>query len=211
MTSLTPDHPLWIGDKPLLLASKSAPRRALLAAAGLPFEAHAADIDERALEADYLRRGEPIEALAMALARAKALEVSARRPGALTLGADQTLLFEGRLLHKSATFDEAAASLAAMNGRTHRLICAFALARAGRILAEDSDVADLTMRALDAGQIARYLAAAGPGVLASVGAYQLEGLGAHLFDRIQGEHSVILGLPMLKLLAALRGLGMLAL
>jgi septum formation protein len=205
-----PPQSLWIGVSPLLLASKSASRRALLVAAGLPFDSAPAEIDERTVEEGLLRLGETAAGLAAALARAKALEVSARRPEALTLGADQTLLLAGRLLHKSATLAEAAAALSAMNGRMHRLTSAFALARAGRIVAEDSDFADLTMRALDAGQIERYLAAAGASVLASVGAYQLEGLGAHLFDTIAGEHSTILGLPMLKLLAALRGLGLLA-
>src|SRR5580658_9380216 len=207
---MTAPSSLWIGASPLLLASKSAGRRALLAAAGLPFDGLPAEIDERALEAELLRNGEARVGLATALARAKALSVSARHPGALTLGADQTLSLEGRLVHKSATLEEAAAALAAMSGRTHRLTSAFALAQHGRIVAEDSDVADLTMRVLDEGQIARYLAAAGASVLASVGAYQLEGLGVHLFERIEGEHSVILGLPMLKLLAALRGLGRLA-
>jgi septum formation protein len=201
---------LWIGAAPLLLASKSAGRRALLAASGLPFDSMPAEIDERALEETLLRRGDGAAGLAAALARAKALEVSARRPDALTLGADQTLLLDGRLLHKSATLAEAAAALGAMSGRTHRLTSAFTLARAGRVVAEDSDFADLTMRSLDAEQIARYLTAAGTGVLASVGAYQLEGLGAHLFDKIAGEHSTIVGLPMLKLLATLRGLGALA-
>jgi nucleoside triphosphate pyrophosphatase len=212
---MTAPSSLWIGASPLLLASKSAGRRALLAAAGLPFDGLPfdglpAEIDERALEAELLRNGEARVGLATALARSKALSVSARHPGALTLGADQTLSLEGRLVHKSATLEEAAAALAAMSGRTHRLTSAFALAQHGRIVAEDSDVADLTMRVLDEGQIARYLAAAGASVLASVGAYQLEGLGVHLFERIEGEHSVILGLPMLKLLAALRGLGRLA-
>jgi septum formation protein len=209
--SMTAPSSLWIGASPLRLASQSASRRALLAAAGVPFDSQPAEIDERALEAELLRKGEAGAGLATALARAKAHAVSARHPDALTLGADQTLSLGGRLLHKSATLADAAAALAAMSGRTHRLTSAFALAQGGRVIAEDSDVADLTMRALDEEQIARYLGAAGASVLASVGAYQLEGLGVHLFDRIEGEHSVILGLPMLKLLAALRGLGQLAL
>jgi septum formation protein len=205
-----PPQSLWIGASPLLLASKSASRCALLAAAGVPFVSAPAEIDERAVEEAWLQRGKSAAGLAAALARAKALAVSGRRPEALTLGADQTLALEGRLLHKSATLAEAAAALQMMSGRTHRLTSAFALARGGRIVAEDSDVADLTMRALDGAEIERYLAAAGASVLASVGAYQLEGLGAHLFDSVAGEHSTILGLPMLKLLAALRGLGLLA-
>ena len=206
-----PAPSLWIGPSPIVLASKSASRRALLAGVGLPFEVEPADIDERGVEDALSRRGDAGSGLALALARAKALAVSARRPQALTLGADQTLILDGQPMHKAPTRAAAAAALQAMSGRTHRLASAFALARDGAILAEDSDSADMTMRALDAAQIARYLDTAGPAVLASVGAYQIEGLGVHLFASICGDHATILGLPMLKLLAALRGLGLLAL
>jgi septum formation protein len=202
---------LWIGPSPIALASKSASRRALLAGVGLPFEVEPADIDERGVEQTLSQRGEPAGGLALALARAKALAVSARRPQALTLGADQTLILDGRPMHKAPTRAAAADALQTLSGRGHRLVSAFALARNGAILAEDSDSADMTMRALDAAQIARYLDIAGPAVLASVGAYQIEGLGAHLFHSISGDYATILGLPMLKLLAALRGLGLLAL
>jgi len=198
---------LWIGASPIVLASKSASRRALLAAASLPFQVEPADIDERAIEQGLAEQGATASDLALALARAKALAVSVRRSGALTLGADQTLALEGQAPTRAA----AAEALTAMSGRAHRLTSAFALARDGAILAEDSDSADMTMRALDAAQIARYLDTAGPAVLASVGAYQIEGLGVHLFASICGDHATILGLPMLKLLAALRGLGLLAL
>ena len=206
-----PAPSLWIGQSPLVLASKSASRRALLAAAGLPFEVEPAEIDERSVEEALSERGGAESGLALALARAKALAVSARRAGALTLGADQTLTLDGRPMHKAPTRAAAAAALQAMSGRTHRLASAFTLARDGAVLAEGGDSADMTMRALDATQIARYLDIAGPAVLASVGAYQIEGLGAHLFESISGDHDTILGLPMLKLLAALRGLGLLAL
>jgi septum formation protein len=206
-----PAPTLWIGPSPIALASKSASRRALLAGVGLPFEVEPADIDERGVEQALSQRGEPAGGLALALARAKALAVSARRPQALTLGADQTLILDGRPMHKAPTRAAAADALQTLSGRGHRLVSAFALARDGAILAEDSDSADMTMRALDAAQIARYLDIAGPAVLASVGAYQIEGLGAHLFESISGDHATILGLPMLKLLAALRGLGLLAL
>ncbi|MGA2493468.1 MAG: Maf family nucleotide pyrophosphatase [Roseiarcus sp.] len=206
-----PAPTLWIGASPIILASKSASRRALLAGVGVPFEVEAADIDERGVEEALSQRGEAPSGLALALARAKALSVSARRPEALTLGADQTLILDGQPMHKAPTRAAAAVALQAMSGRGHRLVSAFALARDGMILAEDSDSADMTMRALDAAQIARYLDIAGPAVLASVGAYQIEGLGAHLFESISGDQATILGLPMLKLLAALRGLGLLAL
>ena len=206
-----PTPSLWIGPSPLILASKSASRRALLGAAGLPFEVEPAGIDERGVEDRLGPQDEAGIGLAVALARAKALAVSARRPGALTLGADQTLTLDGQPMHKAPTRAAAAAALQAMSGRSHRLASAFALARDGVVLAEDGDSAEMTMRALDATQIARYLDIAGPAVLASVGAYQIEGLGAHLFESINGDYATILGLPMLKLLAALRGLGLLAL
>ena len=206
-----PAPSLWIGVSPIVLASKSASRRALLAEAGLPFEIEPAGLDERGIEDELSARGEAASGLAIALARAKALTVSARRPTALVLGADQTLVLDGRPMHKAPTKAAAADALKAMSGRTHRLTSAFALARAGAIVGEGVDSADLTMRALDGEQIARYLETAGPAVLASVGAYQIEGLGVHLFESISGDHATILGLPMLKLLAALRGLGMLAL
>jgi septum formation protein len=202
---------LWISRDKLVLASKSASRRRLLESAGLAFEVEPADIDERALETEFLAAGGPSEPLALALARAKAQQVSVRRPGALCVGADQILTLEGRVLHKSATLEEAARTLRALSGRTHRLISAFAVAREGRILGEGEERADLTMRALDSRQIALYLSCAGPGVLASVGVYQIEGLGVHLFDAIEGDHATILGLPMLKLLSCLRREGALAL
>jgi len=199
---------LWRAEYPLVLASGSAARRALLAAAGLPFEAVPAEIDERAVEA-ALPEGSPAET-ALALARAKALVVSAARPQALVIGADQVLSCEGRLFHKAAGREEALRALATLSGRTHRLTSAFALARGGEIVAAATEAADMTMRPLDAPALALYLDAAGPSVLGSVGVYQWEGLGAHLFERVEGDHSTILGLPMLKLLAALRGLGALA-
>ena len=198
---------IWNETFRLALASGSATRRRLLEAAGLPFEVVAADVDERGLEAS-MPDAAPGE-LASALARAKAL--SAKAPGALVIGADQVLSLDGRLFHKSATREAALNTLSALSGRTHRLTSAFAIARDGEILASGAEAAEMTMRALDEPALALYLDAAGPGVLGSVGVYQWEGLGAHLFERVEGDHSTILGLPVLKLLAALRGLGALRL
>lgn len=195
---------LWRAAQPLILASKSPSRRALLWAVGLDAEVIAAQVDERALEDRHLARGGSLESLAGELAQAKALAVSAVRPHAYCLGADQTLTLEGRIFHKASDFDEARRSLAALSGKTHRLTSAFCVARGGQPLVVDGDHADLRMRPLDPVTISRYLDRAGPAALASVGGYQVEGLGAHLMDRIEGEHSVVLGLPMLRLLAWLR-------
>lgn len=195
---------LWAGSEPLVLASNSESRRALLAAAGLRACSQKADLDERAIERRFFADGGSIEGLAAALAEAKALSVSASRGEAYCLGADQTLIVGNTIMHKPRDLNEAAQSLVALSGRTHRLISAFCVARSGRTLVVESDRADLRMRALDRPTIARYLDLAGTSVLSSVGAYQIEGLGVHLFDRIEGDFTTILGLPMLKLLACLR-------
>ncbi|HEV2544040.1 MAG TPA: Maf family nucleotide pyrophosphatase [Methylobacterium sp.] len=199
--------PLWLAPAPLLLASASATRRDLLTGAGLPVETAPARIDERALEAEG---GELVPAdLARRLARAKAEEVAARHPGRIVIGADQVLECEGRIFHKPADLKAAHAHLARLQGRTHQLHSAVAILRDGR--AEDFvETARLTMRPLDAEAIDAYLRLAGVAVTTSVGAYQLEGLGIHLFERVEGDHSTILGLPLTPLLARLRGMGLLA-
>jgi septum formation protein len=199
-----PSPTVWQGAGPLILASKSHSRLALLSAVGLDAEVVAADIDERAFENRHLATRGSLESLATELARAKALAVSALRPDAYCLGADQTLTLEGRIIHKSRDFSEAAQTLTALAGRTHRLTSAFCVARFGQSLVVDSDHANLRMRHLDPVTISRYLDRAGPTVLTCVGVYQLEGLGAHLFDRIEGDYTVVLGLPMFKLVPWLR-------
>jgi septum formation protein len=202
---------VWRSPAPLLLASKSHSRRSLLCAAGLDAEVIGPPVDERDVERRYLAAGGGLESLPAELAAAKALAVSAVRPEAYCLGGDQTLTLDGRIIHKSHDLDEAAATLATLSGRTHRLTSAFCVARGGRTLTAGEDHADLTMRTLDRGAISAYLVRAGAGALASVGVYQVEGLGVHLFDRIEGDHSVVLGLPMLKLLAWMRREGLIAL
>jgi septum formation protein len=142
--------------------------------------------------------------IAALLAREKALFVSSRQPGRYVIGADQTLALGDRLFSKPAGRAQAAEQLRALAGRAHELHSAVAVARDGKILFGDVAIARMTMRRLDEAEIAAYLDAAGEAVTSSVGAYQLEGLGVHLFERIEGDHFTILGLPLLPLLAFLR-------
>jgi septum formation protein len=142
--------------------------------------------------------------IARKLAAQKALAVSCRSPGRFVLGADQVLDFEGRCLAKSATLADAALRLAALSGKRHRLTSACALAQDGSLLFEGAETAELEMRDLSPAEIAAYFEAVGERVLSSVGAYQVEGLGRLLFKRIDGDHAVILGLPLTRLLTFLR-------
>jgi septum formation protein len=201
---------LWIGPAALVLASTSASRRLLLASAGIDAEIVPAVVDERRIEDEFLTAGGAPAQLAVQLARAKALEVSARRSQAWCLGADQTLALDGQLFHKTVDMEAAAQSLRQLAGRTHVLTSAVCVAAGGTILFEAAPTARLTMRSLDDGVVQRYLAAAGPAILSSVGAYQVEGLGVHLFEAIEGDHSTILGLPLLDLLRWFRRQGCLA-
>jgi septum formation protein len=200
---------LWRGPDPLILASQSRARQMLLANAGIAFEAVPADIDERAVqEASGFSTPSEIAAL---LAREKALVVSRGRPGLIVIGADQTLALEKRLFTKPADRAQALAQLGALAGSSHELHSAVAVARDGKMLFETIAVARLTMRRLSEAAIAAYLDEAGEAVVtSSVGAYQLEGLGVHLFERIEGDHFTILGLPLLPLLDFLRSQHLLA-
>lgn len=193
---------LWRGKHPLILASQSRARQTLLANAGINFEAVAAEIDERAVQ-----QGSGLSApgeIAALLAREKALSVSARLSGRFVIGADQTLALGKRLFSKPAGRAQAAEQLHALAGRSHELHSAVAVARDRKILFADATIARMTMRRLGEAEIDAYLDAAGEAVTLSVGAYQLEGLGIHLFERIEGDHFTILGLPLLQLLAFLR-------
>jgi len=193
---------LWRGKTPLILASQSRARQALLANAGIGFEAVTAEIDERAVQqASGLSAPGEIASL---LAREKALSVSARQPGKFVIGADQTLALGERLFSKPAGRAQAAEQLRALAGQRHELHSAVAVARDGKILFEAVAIAGMTMRRLGEAEIDVYLDEAGGAVTSSVGAYQLEGLGVHLFERIEGDHFTILGLPLLPLLAFLR-------
>ncbi len=174
----------------------------LLANAGLDFEAIPADIDERAVQ-EASRLASPGE-IALLLAREKAKAVTAHHAGCYVVGADQTLALGERLFIKPAGRVQAMAQLRDLAGHVHELHSAVAVARNGRVLFEEVSVARMTMRPLSDGEIETYLDEAGAAVTSSVGAYQLEGLGVHLFERIEGDHFTVLGLPLLPLLAFLR-------
>ena len=193
---------IWRGKHPLILASQSRARQMLLANAGIPFDAVPADIDERAAQKNS-GLSAPGE-IAGLLAREKALFVSSKNPERYVVGADQTLALGTRLFSKPAGRAQAADQLRLLAGGTHELHSAIAVARDGKVVFADVSVARMTMRRLSESEIEAYLDQAGEAVTTSVGAYQLEGLGVHLFERIEGDHFTILGLPLLPLLAFLR-------
>lgn len=199
---------LWRGTSPLILASQSSARKMLLGNAGLEFKAITADIDERGIQAAS-RLSNPRE-IGLLLAGEKAKAVSAGHPGSYVIGADQTLALGTRLFNKPSGRAQALAQLRDLAGKTHELNAAVAVARDGTIVFEDVSVARMSMREMTDAELSAYLDAAGDAVTTSVGAYQLESLGIHLFERIEGDHFTILGLPLLPVLAALRDLSVLA-
>jgi septum formation protein len=198
---------IWRGQHPLLLASQSRARQMLLANAGISFEAVPADIDERAVQKNS-GLSAPGE-IAGLLAREKACFVSSTNPARYVIGADQTLALGSRLFSKPAGRAQAADQLRLLAGQTHELHSAVAVARDSKTLFSEVSIARMTMRQLSGKEIQTYLDTAGDAVTTSVGAYQLEGFGVHLFERIEGDHFTILGLPVLPLLAFLRGQGLL--
>ncbi|EPE96079.1 Maf-like protein [Rhizobium grahamii] len=191
----------------LILASSSPFRRMLMQNAGLAFDAHAAQIDERAVEAPLERAGATPDTVALVLAKAKAKEVSDRFPACFVIGSDQTMSLGPQTFHKPKDMADAVNHLRVLSGKTHRLNSAIAIAYGGDIVWEHVSHADLTMRLLTTDFIARHLNRVGERALGSVGAYQLEGEGLQLFSRIDGDYFTILGLPMLPLLEKLRELG----
>lgn len=193
----------------LVLASASAARRAVLAAAGLRFEVRTAAVDEDAIKASARAEGIPAADAALLLAEAKARRVAAKEPEALVIGADQMLVCEGRWFDKPADLDAARAQLRTLRGRTHELVTAVVCWRHGGRVWQHVSVPRLTMRDFSDAFLEAYLAREGEAVTGSVGAYRLEGLGVQLFARVAGEHSSILGLPLLPLLEFLRGHGVL--
>lgn len=191
----------------LVLASKSAARRAMLTEAGVVFSIQVADVDEDVVKAVH----DPADAagLALELAQAKALAVSRQDADAWVLGADQTLGFDGGLVSKAASLGEARARLAAMRGKVHQLHSGAALARNGQIVWSGLDTASLRMRGFSDTFLDAYLDAEGEALLASVGSYRLEGMGAQLFEAVDGDYFTVLGLPLWPVLAELRRVGVL--
>lgn len=193
--------------KTLVLASRSRSRIALLEGAGLAFATEPSDIDERAVEEPLLAAGASPGAIALHLAEAKALDVAARRPGDLVLGCDQTLGLDGERFVKPENRAAARAQLGRLRGRTHELHSALALVEDGAVVWRHVSVAAMTMRPFSDAFLDAYCDRAGDAVLASVGCYQLEGIGITLFEAIEGDYFTILGLPLLPLLAELRRRG----
>jgi len=196
--------------KELVLASASASRASILRAAGIAFEQKPARVDEDALKESMRLDGANAGETALALAVLKARRISAQNPEAFVIGADQLLDCAGVWFDKPKDRDGAAENLHALSGKKHELATALCVMREGASLWTHIARPALHMRVLNDDMIEAYLDAAGDQVLSSVGAYQLEGLGAHLFERIEGDWFSILGLPLLPLVAFLRENGILA-
>lgn len=194
----------------LVLASASKSRADVLRAAGVPFEIQPASIDEGAVKDALLAQGKPPAQIALALAEQKALQISETKPGALVLGADQVLDFDGRLLSKCESLEDVTALMKQLRGRGHVLISAVALARGGAILWRHIDTAQLVFRNFSDAFLAGYVAGEGHALLSSLGGYRLEGRGIQLFETIDGDYFSILGLPLLPVLEALRSQGEIA-
>lgn len=196
---------LWLPADPLVLASKSAARRAMLEAAGVALEIRPADLNERSLEAKAAAAG--AGGIAAFLAREKAMAVARSKPGRLVLGADQTLVLGARQFAKPADRAAAREQLRALSGRAHELHSAVAFVQDSTVLYEHAAIARLTMRPLSDRLLERYLDTAAAAATASVGAYQIEGIGIQLFERLEGDYFTILGLPLLAVLDFLRRRG----
>src|SRR5512139_2910959 len=193
---------LWLASQPLVLASRSDVRGKILAAAGLRFEIRPSSVDERAIESQA-KMGDAA-GVARHLAHAKASAVAASLPGRAVLGADQTLARGTKRFTKPTDRAAAAEQLRDLRGRTHELHSALTLVRDDTVLFSCVDTAKLTMRNFSDRYLEDYLDMAGDTALKSVGGYQLESIGIHLFERVEGDYFTILGLPLMPLLAYLR-------
>ena len=184
----------------LILASKSAARREVLANAGVNFDVQVAGVDEDALKVPGVDACE----LAIELAKAKALAVSVQHPEAVVLGADQTLAFDGGLISKAPDLEQARARLASMRGRPHQLHSGVALAKGGQIIWSGADTAHMVVRDFSDAFLDAYIAAEGEELLYCVGSYRLEGMGSQLFDKVDGDYFTVLGMPLWLVLEQLR-------
>lgn len=193
----------------LILASKSAARRAVLDGAGVRYEARVAGVDEDAVKTSLLAEGAGPREIADALAELKAMRVSAGRPD-FVIGSDQTLDLDGQLYDKAESVDAARERLKLLRGRTHKLHSAVVVAKEGAPIWREIVTASLTMRDFSDAFLEEYLAQEGEHALGSVGCYRLEGPGAQLFSKIEGDYFAILGLPLMGLLDLLRRHGELA-
>lgn len=191
----------------IILASKSEHRARLLKSAGVKFFTRSADIDERAVEAPLLVEDIDQADIAMILAHSKAISVSEKNKDMIVIGCDQTLEFENQRLHKPVNMEEARRRLLLLSGKTHYLHSAIALAKNEEIIWQHTHSASIKFRKLEPEFIGRHLARVGDNILSSVGAYQIEGEGIQLFEKIEGDYFSIIGLPLLPLLAALREIG----
>ena len=197
------------GSPPLILASESASRQALLHSAGIIFTARPAHIDEVSIKQTARAEGATAENLAILLAELKATRISAGAPDAVVIGADQILVCDDVWFDKPISREQAGEHLRYLRGKTHSLVTAIVCMRSDKRLWHHVVQPRLTMRPFSDAFLEEYLALEGDAVLRTVGAYRLEGPGVHLFERIEGEHSAILGLPLLSLFAFLRQHGVL--
>ena len=192
--------------KKIILASGSAIRARILDQAGVPFTAKSPDVDEAAIKDASVDVGLGLEEIALALAEAKTMKIARQETG-LVIGSDQILEFEGRAYDKPKSMEEARSRLRELQGKSHTLINAVCVARDGDVIWRHVDRPKLKVRRLTDDEIDAYLTAAGDGILSSVGAYQVEALGARLFDEIEGDFFAVLGLSLYPLLNILRGEG----
>ena len=188
----------------IILASGSAARKSMLRNAGISFEIVPANIDERVLMDSLEQENHSIAYITEQLAVAKAEHIAAQNPGSIVIGSDQTLEFEGRILSKSATIDEGKAVLRELAGKTHRLYSSVCVVREGTEIFRHTDYADLTMHDFDDAFLEAYAAKDPDALTSCVGGYKIEGAGAWLFERIDGDYYTIMGMPLLPLLAFLR-------
>lgn len=206
---MTDKPTLWLGTRPLLLASASTIRRQLLEQAGIPVTPYPVSLDEAGIAKVLIAEGASPAAIARTLSAAKAKEASRLFPDDIILAVDQTLEFEGGLGMKPTTIEAARGQLSAMRGKTHQLHAAACVVQGDKVLWAGCATAELMMRSFSSSFLERYLETMGETVCRTVGAYEFEALGAHLFDKAVGEHAAILGLPLAALLAAFRRLGLL--